>query len=121
MEDERPSERLTYRELGERLGVTAEVIRYRALRGKRPRRRGNGGRGRLSRLQADRRRRRIYHRIGESAQALESRSSTCNSSGRGCGAELLNRVMKKFGRPHRVVPDGFRAHSAAMCWTVRRH
>ncbi len=38
---------LTYREAGERLGCTAEVVRYRALRGKWPRRRGNDGRARV--------------------------------------------------------------------------
>jgi hypothetical protein len=38
---------LTYREAAERLGSTAEAIRYRALRGKWPRRRGNDGRARV--------------------------------------------------------------------------
>ena len=47
MGDERAGDWLTYREVGERLGVTAEVIRYRALRGKWPRRRGNDGRARV--------------------------------------------------------------------------
>jgi hypothetical protein len=38
---------LTYREAAERLGSTAEAIRYRAMRGKWPRRRGNDGRARI--------------------------------------------------------------------------
>jgi hypothetical protein len=38
---------LTYREAAERLGSTAEVVRYRALRGKWPRMRGNNGRTRV--------------------------------------------------------------------------
>ena len=38
---------LTYREAAERLGSTAEAVRYRALRGKWPRRRGNDGRARV--------------------------------------------------------------------------
>ena len=38
---------LTYREAAERLGSTAEAVRYRALRGKWPRRRGNDGRARI--------------------------------------------------------------------------
>jgi hypothetical protein len=38
---------VTYREAAERLGSTAEAIRYRALRGKWPRRRGNDGRARV--------------------------------------------------------------------------
>ena len=37
----------TYREAAERLGSTAEAVRYRALRGKWPRRRGNDGRARV--------------------------------------------------------------------------
>jgi hypothetical protein len=47
MEGERPSDWPTYSEAGERLGSTAEAVRYRALLGKRPRRRGNDGRARL--------------------------------------------------------------------------
>jgi len=38
---------LTYREAAERLGSTAEAVRYRALRGKWPRMRGNDGRARV--------------------------------------------------------------------------
>ncbi len=38
---------LTYREAAERLGSTAAAVRYRALRGKWPRRRGNDGRARV--------------------------------------------------------------------------
>jgi hypothetical protein len=38
---------LTYREAAERLGSTAEAVRYRAIRGKWPRRRGNDGRARV--------------------------------------------------------------------------
>ena len=37
----------TYREAAERLGSTAEAVRYRALRGKWPRTRGNDGRARV--------------------------------------------------------------------------
>ena len=47
MEGERPSDWLTYREAGERVGCTAEIIRLRALRGKWPKRRGNDGRARI--------------------------------------------------------------------------
>jgi len=36
-----------YQEAAERLGSTAEAVRYRALRGKWPRRRGNDGRARV--------------------------------------------------------------------------
>jgi len=39
---------LTYREAAERLGSTAEAIRYRAMRGRWPRQRGNDGRARVS-------------------------------------------------------------------------
>jgi hypothetical protein len=38
---------LSYREAAERLGSTAEAVRYRALRGKWPRRRGNDGKARI--------------------------------------------------------------------------
>lgn len=38
---------LTYREAAERLGSTAEAVRYRAIRGKWPRIRGNDGRARV--------------------------------------------------------------------------
>jgi len=38
---------LCYREAAERLGSTPDAIRYRALRGKWPRRRGNDGRARV--------------------------------------------------------------------------
>ena len=38
---------LTYREAAERLGSTAEAVRYRALRGNWPRLRGNDGRARV--------------------------------------------------------------------------
>jgi len=38
---------LTYREAAERLGSTAEAVRYRAIRGKWPRMRGNDGRARV--------------------------------------------------------------------------
>jgi hypothetical protein len=38
---------LSYREAAERLNTTAEAIRYRALRGKWPRRRGNDGKARI--------------------------------------------------------------------------
>jgi len=38
---------LTYHEAGKRLGSTGEAVRYRALRGKWPRRRGNDGRARV--------------------------------------------------------------------------
>ena len=47
MEGERPSDWLTYQEAAEQLGSTAEAVRYRALRGKWPRRRGNDGRARV--------------------------------------------------------------------------
>jgi hypothetical protein len=66
--------------------------------------------------QADRRRVASYHRVGESAQALESRSSTCyNSSdyfGRGCRAEAseakqLRRGLAKSWNDR--VEDGRRA------------
>jgi hypothetical protein len=38
---------LTYREAAERLGSTAEAVRYRAQRGRWPRTRGNDGRARI--------------------------------------------------------------------------
>ena len=38
---------LTYREAAERLSSTPEAIRYRAIRGKWPRTRGNDGRARV--------------------------------------------------------------------------
>ena len=47
MEGERPSDWLTYQEAAEQLGSTAEAVRYRVLRGKWPRRRGNDGRARV--------------------------------------------------------------------------
>jgi hypothetical protein len=37
----------TYKEAAERVGSTAEAVRYRALRGKWPRRRGNDGKARI--------------------------------------------------------------------------
>jgi hypothetical protein len=38
---------LTYAEAAERLGITAEAVRYRAMRGRWPRQRGNDGRARV--------------------------------------------------------------------------
>jgi hypothetical protein len=38
---------LTYREAAERLNSTAEAVRYRAIRGRWPRMRGNDGRARI--------------------------------------------------------------------------
>jgi hypothetical protein len=38
---------LTYAEAAEQLGSTAEAIRYRAMRGRWPRQRGNDGRARV--------------------------------------------------------------------------
>src|SRR5580704_3093550 len=35
-------------------------------------------------------------------------------AGQGRGAELLKRIMKKYGQPRKIVTDGLRAYSAAM-------
>ena len=35
-------------------------------------------------------------------------------AGQGRGAELLKRIMKKYGQPRKIVTDRLRAYSAAM-------